>query len=429
MRDMKDSGIEWVGKIPDEWSVAHLKYACSFKTGGTPNNKKGIENEGDYMWVTPPDITDSYTILQTKQWISNEAIKNSGYTLFPKQSVLLVCIASVGKVGIINKKAYSNQQITALKPKCEIMFPKYLLYSIAAGSKQISFDASSNVIPIVNTKYLEGFSITFPQIEEQVQIADFLDTKCADIDALSTDIQSEIDTLEAYKRAVITEAVTKGLDRNVPMKDSGIPWIGIVPAHWSIYRIADLYEDRNERGNESLPLLSVSINSGVSDKELSDDEQERVFIRSEDKSKYKRVYPGDITYNMMRAWQGAFGAVRVDGMVSPAYVVAKQKRITDIDSRFIEALIRSPMGIEEMNRFSYGIMDFRKRLYWPQFRIMKVCLPDINEQRMIADYIDLRSVEIDSVITKKQEQLALLAEYKKSLIYEYVTGKKEVPAS
>ena len=132
---------------------------------------------------------------------------------------------------------------------------------------------------------------------------------------------------------------------------------------------------------------------------------------------------------MMRAWQGAFGAVRVDGMVSPAYVVAKQKRITDIDSRFIEALIRSPMGIEEMNRFSYGIMDFRKRLYWPQFRIMKVCLPDINEQRMIADYIDLRSVEIDSVITKKQEQLALLAEYKKSLIYEYVTGKKEVPAS
>ncbi|MCR5295528.1 MAG: hypothetical protein K6E30_10240, partial [Lachnospiraceae bacterium] len=146
--------------------------------------------------------------------------------------------------------------------------------------------------------------------------------------------------------------VTKGLDKNVQMKDSGIPWIGSVPEHWNIYRIADLYEDRNERGNEDLPLLSVSINSGVSDKELSDEEQERTFIRSEDKTKYKRVYPGDLTYNMTRAWQGAFGAVRVEGMISPAYVVAKPKAGTLIDSRFIEALLRSPTDLTQGARYS-----------------------------------------------------------------------------
>lgn len=283
--------------------------------------------------------------------------------------------------------------------------------------------------PKLSQGNLSKVCLVVPPVEEQYRIADFLNKKCTEIDALFADIQSEIETLEAYKRSVITEVVTKGLDKNVPMKDSKVGWIGKVPAQWSIYRIADLYEDRNERGNDSLPLLSVSINSGVSDKELSDDEQERVFIRSEDKSKYKRVYPGDITYNMMRAWQGAFGAVRVEGMVSPAYVVAKQKGIIDIDSRFIEALIRSPMGIEEMNRYSYGIMDFRKRLYWPQFRIMKVCLPDIEEQRIIADYIDSKSAEIEAVIAQKQEQLAILADYKKSIIYEYVTGKKEVPSA
>lgn len=100
-----------------------------------------------------------------------------------------------------------------------------------------------------------------------------------------------------------------------------------------------------------------------------------------------------------------------------------------IDSRYIEALLRSPMGIEELNRYSYGIMDFRKRLYWPQFRIMKVCLPDIHEQRRIADYIDVKSKEIDEIIAQKHEQLQVISNYKKSVIYEYVTGKKEIPVA
>lgn len=204
---------------------------------------------------------------------------------------------------------------------------------------------------------------------------------------------------------------------------------GRIPSHWSVFRIADLYQDRNERGNDQLPLLTVSINSGVSDKELSDEEAERNFVRSEDKTKYKRVYPGDLTYNMMRAWQGSMGAVRVDGMVSPAYVVAKPTGKWEIDSRFIEALLRSPLGIEEMNRYSYGIMDFRKRLYWPQFRIIKVALPGIEEQRKIADYIDTTNRKIDDIVSAKVKQLSTLEEYKKSLIYEYVTGKKEVPSN
>ena len=187
------------------------------------------------------------------------------------------------------------------------------------------------------------------------------------------------------------------------------------------------WAQRKENGNDELPILTVSINTGVSDRELSDEESERVFVRSEDRSKYMRVYPGDLTYNMMRAWQGAFGAVRVDGMVSPAYVIVKPRR--EIDSRYMEALLRTQPAKEEMKRYSHGIADFRLRLYWDKFRTIKVCFPPIEEQREIADYIDQKCDEIDALIAKKEQFLTELENYKKSMIYEYVTGKKEVPHS
>ena len=210
------------------------------------------------------------------------------------------------------------------------------------------------------------------------------------------------------------------------MKDSGVEWIGEIPADWKVFRIANLYDERNESGSDDLPILTVSINSGISDHEVADEEQARVFVRSEDKTKYKRVYPDDLAYNMMRAWQGAFGAVRVDGMISPAYVVAKPKQGIAMDSRYIEALLRTPSAIEEMHRYSHGITDFRLRLYWPEFKNIQVCLPKIKEQHEIANYIDSKIDIINKLILKKATILDELLVYKQALINEYVTGKKEV---
>ena len=228
------------------------------------------------------------------------------------------------------------------------------------------------------------------------------------------------------KQAVITQAVTKGIRPNRPMKNSGVEWIGDIPADWQIFRIANLYDERNESGSDDLPILTVSINSGISDHEVADEDQARVFVRSEDKTKYKRVYPGDLAYNMMRAWQGAFGAVRVDGMISPAYVVAKPKQGVALDSRYVEALLRTPSAIEEMHRYSHGITDFRLRLYWPEFKNISICAPDIDEQCEISDYIDSQNQMIEDLIAKKDHIVSELLSYKQSLIFEYVTGKKEV---
>lgn len=281
--------------------------------------------------------------------------------------------------------------------------------------------SSLNAGDLLNIPYL-----IVPQ-NEQARIADFLDRRCTEIDRIMEQTRVTIEEYKKLRQSIITEAVTCGVRGPRKMKDSGAGWLGMIPEIWSVYRIANIYEERNESGSDDLPILLVSINTGISDHEVSDDERTRAFVRIEDCSKYKRVYPGDLAYNMMRAWQGAFGAVRVDGMVSPAYVVAKPKGNVLVDSRYMEALLRSPSAIEEMHRFSRGITDFRLRLYWPEFKAIRICIPPYEEQVEIADFIDQKSTEIDRLIDSKQQLLTELEAYKKSVIYEYVTGKREVP--
>lgn len=422
MREMKDSGFPWMGEVPVKWDILRVKDGFVQKKA-----KAHVEDPTVLSLarsgVKVRDMSNAEGQFAASYYDYNPVAVDD--LLLNPMDLISGDNCSISSVEGVISPAYVNLRFkSGFNPHFYHYYFKYQYLSMAffTYGKGVSFDNRWTL----NAETLLKYPLLCPDFNEQTCIANFLDTKCAEIGALSADIQSEIDTLEAYKRSVITEAVTKGLDKTVTMKDSGIKWVGEVPEHWGIYRMADIYADRNERGNENLPLLSVSINSGVSDKELSDEEQDRAFLRSEDKTKYKRVYPGDITYNMMRAWQGAFGAVRVDGMVSPAYVVAKPTGRVEIDSRYIEALIRSPMGIEEMNRYSYGIMDFRKRLYWPQFRTIKICLPQLPEQQEIADYIDSKAAEIDVIIKQKRDQLTTLTDYKKSIIYEYVTGKKEV---
>lgn len=301
----------------------------------------------------------------------------------------------------------------------------WLRYNISA--LELGKDVGLTTIPHIYFSDYGNREILYVDANKQDAIASYLDQRCSYINTIIDKTNKSIEDYKLLRQTVVTRAVTEGVRGKRKQKDSGIEWIGKIPEEWEIFRIAALYSERKENGNDELPILTVSINTGVSDRELSDEESERVFVRSEDRSKYMRVYPGDLTYNMMRAWQGAFGAVRVDGMVSPAYVIVKPRR--EIDSRYMEALLRTQPAKEEMKRYSHGIADFRLRLYWDKFRTIKVCFPPIEEQREIADYIDQKCVEIDALIAKKEQFLTELENYKRSMIYEYVTGKKEVPHS
>ena len=207
--------------------------------------------------------------------------------------------------------------------------------------------------------------------------------------------------------------------RYLAYKPSGVEWLGEVPEHWEVKRIASLYSESVEQGNDELPVLSVSIHHGVSDSELSEEEMDRKVVRSEDRSKYKRVAPGDLVYNMMRAWQGAFGSVVVDGMVSPAYVVARPK--SDLPSEWIEYLLRTDFAVNEIKRFSRGITDFRLRLYWDEFKNLRICVPPEEDRVSILRFLSHETAKIDALIAEQQRLIGLLQEKRQAVISHAVT--------
>lgn len=419
MREMKDSGVEWIGEIPASWKIMTI--------GSLFNVRNEKVNDTDYP---PLSVTKYGVVPQLETVAKSDANDNRKMVLVNdfvinsrsdrKQSCGLA--AFDGSVSLINTVLY-------LKEDAPII-PEFLDYLLKNDGFAEEFYRWGHgiVADLWTTRWQEMKSIPIPvpPIEEQERFLSEIVVPMDKVLRLRANVLWQIEKLKAYKQSLITEVVTKGLDPTVPMKKSGVEWLGEVPAHWGIYRIANLYAERSESGLPELPILTVSINTGVSDHEIADKDKDRVFIRMEDRSKYKRVCPGDLTYNMMRAWQGAFGAVRVDGLVSPAYVVAKPKNDIPLDSRYIEALLRTPVAIEEMHRYSRGIVDFRLRLYWPEFKNICICLPPIEEQRKIADYIDEIAAKVDALVAIKQAKIEKLEQYKRSLIYEYVTGKKEV---
>ena len=196
---------------------------------------------------------------------------------------------------------------------------------------------------------------------------------------------------------------------------------GISPTDWKRYTFGDIYTERKEPGSEELPLLMVSIHSGVSDGEVDEEDLPKKVKRIEDKSQYKKAVSGDLVFNMMRAWQGAIGTVRTTGMVSPAYIVAKPN--DKVYPLFMDYYTRTPQMINQINRQSYGVTDFRKRLYWDSFATIGCTLPPIEEQRKIAAILTTQ----DRVIELKEKHLAEKQRQKKYLMQQLLTGKKRLP--
>lgn len=425
-RAMKDSGIPWVGEIPEEWETNKLKYLATYNDDVLGEDIDPLF-EFDYIDIGSVEYGKGITQLQ-RMTFSNapsrarRMVKENDVILSTVRTYLKA-VAMIRSFEIPQVASTGFIVLRAIEGK---IIPSFLHYAVLSNAFISLVEASSTGIsyPAINATEVAEMSIPVPPIEIQRSIAQFLDNECARIDAVIEQTRASIEEYKKLKQAVITQAVTKGIRPNRPMKDSGVEWIGEIPADWKVFRIANLYDERNESGSDDLPILTVSINSGISDHEVADEDQARVFVRSEDKTKYKRVYPGDLAYNMMRAWQGAFGAVRVDGMISPAYVVAKPKQGVTLDSRYVEALLRTPSAIEEMHRYSHGITDFRLRLYWPEFKNISICVPEIEEQCEIADYIDGQNQIIDDLIEKKEHIVSELLNYKKSLIFEHVTGRK-----
>ena len=420
-KEMKDTGIEWVGLIPKNWYIRPL-YACLDEI----NQKNSPIVTMNILSLTNTDGVIPYSERGNQGNKSKENLEDYK-VVYPNTIVANSMNILIGSVGLSKYDGCVSPvyYVYSAKSQIDIRYMNYLfqtepfqkrLRQFANGILEIRLRVSSH--DILHQK------VAVPDYDEQQVIADYLDETCSQINEIIEEVKASIDEYKELKQAVIFEAVTKGLDKNVEMKESTIENLESIPSNWEIRRIATLYEESKETGREDLPILMVSINTGISEGEVGDDDRIRKVVRSEDKSVYKVVHRNDLAYNMMRAWQGGFGAAQVEGLVSPAYVVARPK--CELDSRYVEALLRTPIFTEKIRGLSYGVADFRLRLYWTYFKNLRICFPPLEEQRQIADFITAESKKLDALIHEKLELVVELEAYKKSLIYEVVTGKRRV---
>ncbi len=423
MRKMKDSEISWIGEIPAQWNVYPLKYSFEFIAGATPDSTNADLWDGDVLWITPADYkTKDVYVSGGSRNLSELGYKSCSTHMLPIGTIVVSKRAPIGSVAVTTKPLCTNQGCLGLVRKHDDNSEKYYYYSLSIYDDVLNLFGSGTTFKEISASVFGNIKVVNPPYQQQKAIVAFLDTKCAEIDALSADIQSEIETLEAYKRSVITEAVTKGLDKNVSMKDSGIEWVGGIPATWDVHPV---YVYFGERKNKNYALQEQNLLSLSYGRIIRKDIDTVGGLLPASFNTYNIVEAGDIIIrptdlqNDKRSLRT--GLVTEKGIITSAYIDLAPKG--DINSEYFHYLLHSYDVQKVFYHMGNGV---RQGLNYSEFSKLMVFAPPRDEQDSIVSYLNDKCSEIESIILQKQEQLSVLADYKKSIIYEYVTGKKEV---
>lgn len=419
MREMKDSGFEWIGEIPVNWEVDKLKFHLKRNEPRNPGDTVVLSLYRE-LGVIPKDSRDD------NHNVTSEDTSKYKYVQ-PGDFVINKMKAWQGSVAVSEYEGIVSPAYFIYKFTDDAFYRRYFHYLLRSCYKDEFMRLSGGIrvgqwdLPSVA---LDNTAVIIPPMKEQKSIAAFLDVKCAEIDALTAYIQTQIDTLEQYKRSVITEAVTKGLNPDVEMKDSENQYWGNIPTNWHLSDIKYLFEIvKRIAGKEGYDILSVT-QKGIKIKDISNNEGQV----AESYANYQFVYPDDFVMNHMDLLTGWVDCSKLFGVTSPDYRVFRLR-----DKNNSLNYYKYIMQTCYMNRIFYslgqGVSNLgRWRLQTSSFSNFMVPVPPVEVQESIVNYLDKKCAEINDCIGDKQKQLEILVEYKKSLIYEYVTGKKEVPA-
>lgn len=420
---MKDSGIEWIGEIPEDWKLVFCKYNFKILSGSTPESSKQNYWDGDIYWITPADYkTDDKYVSKGKRNITLDGYNSCSTNLIPKGSIIFSKRAPIGTVAIAKNDLCTNQGCLACIPKTENYSTDYYYYFFAIGTEHYNLLGSGTTFKEISATAFENSKIPLPPIETQKQIAIFLDVKCAKIDSLKSDIEKQIETLEQYKKSVITEAVTRGINPDLKMKDSGIEWIGEIPEHWQIHPIYYYFEERKHKNSlcKEQNLLSLSYGNVI-----RKDINALGGLLPESFNTYNIIEKDDIVIrptdlqNDKRSLRT--GLCKEHGIITSAYITLKPKK--DVNSQYYHYLLHS----YDIEKVFYNMGNgVRQGLNYSEFKKLLVISPTFDEQKNIVEYLDSKCLSIDNIINSKKQQLEKLEEYKKSLLFEYVTGKKEI---
>ena len=418
---MKDSGAKWIGQIPTHWKSDKLKYHLRRKEPKNPGDMTVLSLYRE-LGVIPKDSRDDNHNMTSEDTSKYKYVKPGNFVV-NKMKAWQGSVAVSDYEGIVSP-AYYVYEFTD-----NLYYKRYFHY-LLRGCYKDEFMRLSGGMRVgqwdLSSEDLDNTLVIIPPIDEQRKIAEFLDKKCEEVDGLIADIQAQIDTLEQYKRSTITEAVTKGLNPTAEMKDSGYEWIGESPKSWKFIRGRYLFKQRSTKGNlKNLELLSPSQKFGVVPQTYLEEmtTQNVVKVREDTNLEtFKTIHVGDFCISL-RSFQGGFEYSKYEGVVSSAYQVFYP--IVPIYDGYYKFLFKDKSFIEKMNSYTISFRD-GKNIAFEDFGNTYIPYPPIDEQKAIAEYLDKKCAEIDACIEEKKQQISVLETYKKSIIFEYVTGKKEV---
>lgn len=401
---MKETGISWVPFIPDQWNIVRLKDVVRLQSGEGITSDS-IDDIGDYPVFGGNGLrgyTDHYT---------NEG----NHVLIGRQGALC------GNINYANGKFFASEHAVVVYPQDKNENTTWLGETLrAANLNRLSASAAQ---PGLAVNVLNIQSIPYPPKEIRERIGEYLDEKLSIINGRIAILEKQRNAYARLKKSIIHQAVTRGLNPNISLKDSGVEWIGMIPEHWELHRFKSIFTECKsvtETGQED--LLSVSEYYGVARRidKMEDGEYES---RADSLVGYKVCKKDDLVINIMLAWKRGLGFSDFDGIVSPAYAVYRGKNIAP---HYFHYLMRTDMYVAEYKRNSKGIIDSRLRMYTDRFNNIMAIVPPLSEQQAIAAYLDEKCSEIDAATENIGKQIDALKQLKRALINEVVTGQRAV---
>ena len=414
-REYKDSGIEWIGQIPKEWKFGYLKNYYNFEKG-----KNSQLYTKDYIGTK----RGKYPVFSGQT--ENNGIMGliDSYDYDVDECIFTTTVGAKVMTPKLLKGRFSlSQNCLIMRRKTSDVINSYIYYLLFPLFGYYKSLLPSHMQPSLRIEDLCTYSFFLPPMTIQQKIADFLDKVCGEIDEMVALQETMIEELKAYKQSVITEAVTKGLNPNVSMRESGIDWIGEIPEQWEQHQFRRIFEIKKIiAGTLGYDVLSVTQN-GIKVKDLTKNEGQI----AQDYSKYQLVDVDDYVMNHMDLLTGYVDCSKQKGVTSPDYRVFRAIDKSKISLAYYLRIFQTCYKEKIFYHLGQGVSGMgRWRLPADQLKLFVLPMPPLSEQLQIASYLEAKCSEIDFLITLKQAKIEELKEYKKSVIYEYVTGKKEV---
>lgn len=437
----KESGVQWIGKIPSHWKQMRLRYVCELRNGYTPSKNNSLFwEDGTIPWYRMEDIRDGGRRLkEAKQYITEEAVKGGG--LFEAGSFILATTATIGEHAVLIVDSLANQRFTNLKIRkslTQAVLNEFFFYYLFLVDDYCKSTTRTATFPAVNTEDLKNFPVLIPSLDEQQNIIASLNNKCADIDKAIATQQKRIELLQELRQNIITHAVTRGINPDAPLKDSGVEWIGMVPEHWEVRKLKNICKSEKYsiktgpfgtqlKGQELQPEGDVRVYNqrNVIDNQFIDTQ---FYVSSEKAKELESFYTKPL--DLLVTSRGTIGKCSILPLEAPMGILHPCLIAMRIDQRICD-IKYAQLYIGESSCFSTNVFlnsnaTTIEVIYTETLKSVVIPVPPIKEQQSIVAHVESETAKLDKQVAKAERQISLLQELKQSIITEVVTGKRKV---